>query len=111
MLYEGLRENFNQPVRLIVETILKSLNDGLYQDLLLSELPEILSQEQVRIDEFLTKGLADAEDDVEDSKDRVENCNLETKLRDPGLPFLGKPNTHYLEQKSLANIYDLREEL
>ena len=43
--------------------------------------------------------------------DRVENCNLESKLRDVGLPYAAKPNTHYLEEKSFANLYDLREEL
>lgn len=59
----------------------------------------------------MTKSVADEQEDDDESKDRIENCNFETKLRDSTLPFLGKPNTHYFEHKYFNNIYDLRGEL
>jgi len=47
----------------------------------------------------LTKSVADEKDDDFDSIYYIENCNLESKLRDSKLPFLGKANTSYFEQK------------
>jgi len=46
-------------------------------------MAEVLCQENICYGEFLTKSLADEQDDDNDSIARIENCNFETKLRDP----------------------------
>ena len=55
LVEKGLGESWAKPVFEILQCILQQLNNALYQELLIYDMPDLLYQDKVRIDAFLTK--------------------------------------------------------
>ena len=51
------------------------------------------------------------EDEADDQEDesRVEDCNIEVKLREPELPFMGPTSIMEREFHEFDNIFDLKQ--
>ena len=65
----------------------------------------------MKIDDFLTKTEAEDAAEEDEEEERVQPCNIEAELRDPELPFLGKPLNEFFVKNNFKNVYDLRGEL
>ena len=110
MIQEGLSQGWTRPVSEIVTKILL-MNDARYQECLIYDLPELLCQDKIKFETFLTKDQAEEAEEEKGDEVRQEACNIESPLRGPELPFLGPAAVFYFDQQNFDNVYDMREEL
>ena len=96
MIQEGLAKGWTRPVAEIVSKLLL-WNDARYQECLSYDLPELLCQDKVKLDDFLTKDQAEEAAEDQGDEDRWEPCNVEIPLREPRLPFLGPPVVNHFD--------------
>lgn len=86
-----------------------TLKDGIYQDMIMQDLPQLFCSTDVHINDFVNRDDGeDKEDDVEDET-RVEDCNIEVKLREPELPFMGPTSIMVKEFHKFENIFDYKK--
>lgn len=77
-IQKGLDNRFTNPIFFIIDYLLAKWNDHKYQDVLMQDLPQLLSQDKISIDAFLNLSLHEQEDnDVEEEYTSNMYCNME----------------------------------
>jgi hypothetical protein len=69
----------------------------------------MLCSNDVKINDFVNRD--DGEDQADDQEDesRVEDCNIEVKLREPELPFMGPTSIMERQFDEFNNIFEQKK--
>ena len=97
----GIEMNSIKSVKLILNYIFKKINSQDYNDVIMMDLPKILGQKKLQINEFFDRSYAELQD-----KGNTNFCNMEQPLRNPNLPvFCDSPMDYFCidEFKTLHN--------
>jgi hypothetical protein len=60
------------------------------------------------MNDFVNRDEVEDQEDDEDDEFRVEDCNIEVKLREPELPFMGPTSIMAREFHKFDNIFDMK---
>ena len=57
--------------------------------MMMQDLPQVFCNESVKVHDFVNRDEKEENADDQDDINFVEDCNIESELKDPELPFLG----------------------
>ena len=110
LLQKGLDDNdMTKPVQELYEHIVINLKDARYSEVLWQDLPQLLGQDKIDIFDFVSKSKNEEDAQLKDLDH--EDCNMENKLKNTELPFLGPVDICSREFCDFTNYFDLREEM
>lgn len=103
--------NLTKPVYAIFKFLLGQQHTKELQEVIMQDLPQLLNQNRVSINEFLDIDEDEIAKEFEDKK--VSACNMEIILDNPNLPLLGDNQTYDYKLKggNLFNLIGESEEL
>ena len=112
-IQKGLDNRFTNPVFFMMDYLLNKFNHHSYVDLIMQDLPQLLSQDKITIDEYLNLSQTEQEENegIEDEYSQKRFCNMEQKLLNPLLPILGEKTQKSRVMHDFTNIFNINDEI
>lgn len=95
-----------------MDYLLENKDESMFKNMLVQDLPQLLSQDQVNIFKFLQEYKPSEQDlDSPDGECKTDGCRLVTNLLNPDLPIMGSDELESCYVENVKCYFNMRHEI